>query len=122
MSAAEHLRGPWLAMLEDRDGAVYPTWEMARKELDDGVEMTISIVRDTAMPFDGGDPENLRLPGSYNAGDIAHETDAYLVDDDDPSLGAEAQYARAQAMADGLNRAAEDAEADRNDVLDRDVR
>lgn len=104
-ATAEALRGPWLAVLADRDGFVYPTFAEAMENLDEDEEMMIAVVRDSAMPTDGGDPEQLRMAGTYNAGDLIFEVDAYLIDPDDESLGAEARYAQAQAMADGLNAA-----------------
>lgn len=102
----EHLRGPWLAVLADRDGLVYPTFDEARKYLPDDAEMLISVVRGTALPEDVPDSEELQVATLYDVGDLIFEIDAYLIDEDDVSVGAEARYAQAQAMADGLNAAA----------------
>ncbi|MEU4640870.1 hypothetical protein [Micromonospora sp. NPDC023814] len=101
----EALRGPWLAVLADRTGAVYPTYAEAAKVLFDDTEMTIQVVRDSAEPVDDEDAEGMRLPQQYFAGDLIFEIDAFLVDEEDPALGAKARYAQAQAMADGLNAA-----------------
>ncbi|MFC7276250.1 hypothetical protein ACFQS1_19835 [Paractinoplanes rhizophilus] len=50
------------------------------------------------------------LPGSYQSGDVAYELDdVWLVDPDDPSVGAEARFIQAKAMAAGLNAAVRDA-------------
>lgn len=108
MTTIEHLRGPWLAVLANR-GDVYPTFEMAAEMLPDDAEMDISIVRGSALPVDNEDGEGMRearTSVNYDVGDIAMETDAWLVDPDDDSCGAEARYAQAQAMAEGLNAAA----------------
>lgn len=105
----EHLRGPWLAVLANR-GDVYPTFEMAAEMLPDDAEMTISVVRGTALPVDNEDADGMRTASScksYNVGDEIFEIDAWLIDPDDAGCGAEARYAQAQAMADGLNAAAE---------------
>lgn len=98
--------GPWVAVLADRHGDVYPTFAQAAEVLPDDAEMMIRIVRGTALPvadeIDGG----LRVAQEYNVVDLAYETDAYLTDPDDLSQGAEVQYTQAQAMAHGLNAAA----------------
>lgn len=99
------LRGPWLAVLADEDGTVYPTWAEAAKVLPDGAEMTIRVVRDSALPVDDEDGEGMHLTGSYFEGDLIFEIDAWLVDPDDAELGAEARYEQAKAMADGLTAA-----------------
>lgn len=104
-----HLRGPWVAVLADDDGAVYATFDDALTELgeDWDSEMTIRVVRGTALPIESPTDEALRLPGSYQTGDVALDMDdVWLVDPDDASIGAEARYLQAQAMADGLNAAA----------------
>ncbi|MDR7278916.1 hypothetical protein [Catenuloplanes atrovinosus] len=106
----EHLTGPWRAILADADGFVYPDFATALLELgaESEEEMQIRVARGTALPNDRGGKTGtlLRLPGSYTVGDQAYEIEAYLVDEDDPSIGAEARYAQALAMADGLNAAA----------------
>jgi hypothetical protein len=101
---SEHLRGPWQAVLAEEDGTVYPTVEEAIEYLGHDGEVQISVVRGTAAPT-GHDGTLARLPGTVNAGDVACETDAYLVDEDDESLGAHARFEQAKAMADGLNAA-----------------
>lgn len=98
---AEAVIGPWLAVLADRAGDVYPTYAMAADILLPESEMTISIVRATAMPV--GEDDSFRLPEQHNTGDLISQTDAYLIDDEDDSVGAEAKYAQALAMAAGLN-------------------
>ncbi|WP_431977622.1 hypothetical protein [Micromonospora haikouensis] len=100
------LRGPWLAVLADRHGTVYPTYAEATRRLPDDAEMTIRVVRGDAMPVDDPDGEGMHLSDdSFHYGDQAYEIDAWLVDPDDESVGAQARYAQAQAMADGLNAA-----------------
>lgn len=104
-----HLRGPWVAVLADDDGDVYATFDDAVTELgpDWSTEMTIRVVRGTALPTEGLTDEALRLPGSYSTGDVVLDLDdVWLVDPDDDSIGAEARYLQAQAMAAGLNAAA----------------
>lgn len=98
--AAEHLRGPWMAVLSDTDGTVYPTVAAAIENLGEEEEVEIAVVRGTAAPTDG------ERPGRHACGDAAYEIECYLIDPDDPSVGAEARYAQAQAMAAGLNAAA----------------
>lgn len=101
------MRGPWIAALADRDGFVYPTVKDAIEALGEDEEVRITVVRGSAVPTDrnGTTGVLLRLPGSYFAGDIGYETDAYLVDPDDESLGAHARYEQAKAMVAGLNTA-----------------
>lgn len=113
MTIHDHLSGPWLAVLTDSDGFVYSDFEVALEELgeehDD--EMTIAVVRGTALPIEqdpGVEGSVLRMPGSYSCGDKVFKLDdVWLVDPDDDSVGAEARYAQAQAMAAGLNAASE---------------
>lgn len=108
MTTTDQTTDGWLAVLADRDGFVYPTFAQARADLDDDAEMTISVVRGTALPVDDDLGDGLRAcSGPYNAGDVAYEIDAYLVDPDDESEGAAVRYAQAQAMAAGLNSADE---------------
>jgi hypothetical protein len=101
----EHLRGPWVAVLTDRSGFVYESVAVAVEDLgeDYDEEVEISVRRGSAAPADRFG--NLRTPGSYSTGDLAYETEAYLVDPGDASVGAEARYVQAQAMAAGLNAA-----------------
>jgi hypothetical protein len=111
---SEHLRGPWLAVLADNHGFVYPTVEEAIESLGEEEEVQISVVRGTALPNDRNWTTGVleRLPGSHHSGDVACEIDAYLVDPDDESIGARARYEQAKAMAAGLNAAGQpDAEA-----------
>lgn len=109
---AKYIRGPWLAVLTDSHGFVYSNFDVALEELgeDHDDEMTIAVVRGTALPVeqDPGDGSVLRMPGSYSTGDMVFELDdVWLVDPDDNSVGAAARYAQAQAMAAGLNAASE---------------
>jgi hypothetical protein len=97
---------PWVAVLADLDGTVYPTVEEAIKHLGEDGEVQISVVRGTAAPT-GHDGGLLSMPGSWHLGDVACDTDAYLVDPDDESIGARARYEQAKAMAAGLNAAGE---------------
>lgn len=103
--ATEAVNGPWLAVLADRHGDVYPTFAQAAEVLPDDAEMMIRIVRGTALPVQDEGVDGLRVADQYNVDDLAYETDAYLTDPDDHSEGAQVRYARAQAMADGLNAA-----------------
>lgn len=97
---SKHLRGPWVAVMSDRYGEIYPDVETARVNGLDEVE--IAVVRGTAAPQDG-----VSLPGSYSSGDVAYElTDVWVDDDGDPSVAAEARWTQARAMAAGLNAAA----------------
>lgn len=101
------MAGPWLPVLADNDGFAYPTVQQAIEDLSEEEEVRILVVRDTAVPTDrsGTTGVLLRLPGTYNGGDVAYEIGAYLVDPDDVSLGAHARYEQAKAMAAGLNTA-----------------
>lgn len=107
----EALRGPWLAVLSDRSGFVFDSVEDARESVEDE-EVTIAVVRGSCMPNDrnGTTGVLLRLPGSYQTGDRAYEVEAYIDDPDDASIGADARYAQARAMAAGLNAAQEAAD------------
>jgi hypothetical protein len=102
------LRGPWLAVLADRDGFVYESIDEARENFDEADEFRVSIVRGTAMPSKPLDEDDTpRLPGSYSSGDQIFELDyLYLDGDGDLSVSAGARFAQAQAMAAGLNAAA----------------
>lgn len=104
----EHLCGPWVAILSDDSGFVFPTVEDAIESLGGEEEVEIAVVRGSAMPNDrdGTTGVLLRRPGSVMSGDVAYEIECYLIDPDDPSVGADARYAQAQAMAAGLNAAA----------------
>jgi hypothetical protein len=99
MTTQDHLRGPWQAVISAR-GDAYDGVRTALIELGEEGEVDISVRRGSAAPDDGC------LPGSYHTGDVAYELEyVYLVDPDDPSVGAEARFAQAQAMAAGLNAA-----------------
>lgn len=103
-----------MALLAARDGWVFESFEAALAELgeDHDEEMTIRVARGTALPAELVDPEHdvPRLPGSYSCGDVAIDLDdVWLVDPDDASIGAEARYIQAQAMAAGLNAADQEA-------------
>lgn len=102
------LTGPWLAVVADRYGFVYDSVADAKDSAEDD-EVKISVVRGTAMPNDrnGTTGVLLRLPGSHDSGDVAYELDDVYLDDEDESVAADARYAQAQAMAAGLNAAAE---------------
>lgn len=96
-----HLRDPWAAVISHQ-GDAYDSVRTARIELGMDGEVDISVRRDTAAPDDG------YLPGTCNTGDIAYELNyVLLTEDGDPSVAAEARWAQAQAMAAGLNAAAE---------------
>jgi hypothetical protein len=102
----EHLHGPWVAVLADRHGFAYESFAEALEDLgaEHDEEMRISVRRGTAAPI--WRYGNLRNPGSYSSGDLAYELDdVLLIEPDDASIGAEARYAQAQAMAAGLNAA-----------------
>lgn len=107
--AADALCGPWQAVLADRHGFVYNSVTDAVENVEDPYEeVTVTVVRGTALPTDrdGTTGCRLRLPRSYNSGDVAYEIDdVCLVDADDPSVEAEARWVQAQAMAAGLNAA-----------------
>lgn len=107
-ATVEHLTGPWHAYLADRDGFVYESVADALENAEDTEdEFQITVVRGTALPNDRSGCR-LRLPGSNHCGDRAYEIDdVYLEDPDDPTVGAEARLLQAQAMAAGLNAAAE---------------
>ncbi|XTZ17073.1 hypothetical protein ACQSSU_06750 [Micromonospora echinospora] len=105
MTTNDHLRGPWLAVLADHTGDVYPTFALAADVLVPETQMNIRIVRGSAMPV--GDDDYMRLADEYDAADEIFEIDAPLIDDDYPSVGAQARYAQAKAMADGLNHVGE---------------
>lgn len=104
---SDHLRGPWVAVLSDISGFVFPTVTDAIESIGEEEEVEIAVVRGSALPNDrnGTSGTLLRRPGSFSAGDLAYEIECYLVDPDDESLGAEARWAQAQAMAAGLNAA-----------------
>lgn len=106
---SEHLTGPWRAVLHDTDGFVWPSVDEAIEDHGDDEEVTVAVVRGSALPNDrdGTTGVLLRMPGHRLSGDVAHEVDCYLVDPDDESTGAAARFAQAQAMAAGLNAAAE---------------
>lgn len=90
------LRGPWKALI------VHEGWvETDFTELDPEDEVDIAIVRDTALPDNEG-----KMPGTRKSGDVAFESeDIYVDGEGDPTTAAPAVYARARAMAAGLNAA-----------------
>lgn len=99
---ANHLTGPWAAVISHQ-GESYDSIRTALAELGQDGEVDISVRRGTALAHEDDDGY---LPGSYRTADVAYELDdVYLVDPDDPSVGAEARFAQAQAMAAGLNAA-----------------
>lgn len=96
---SQHLTGPWQAVISS-GGDAYDGVRTALIELGEEGEVDISVRRGTAAPDDA------YLPGSHHTGDVAYELEnVYLVDPDDASVGAEARFAQAQAMAAGLNAA-----------------
>jgi hypothetical protein len=103
-SRAGALAGPWRAVLADLNGDVYASVAAAPEGVEDQDEpVTISVVRGTALPVDrGGD---LCAPGTYHSGDVAYELDGVDLEDDDPSVGADARFIQAEAMSAGLNAA-----------------
>lgn len=109
MTTSTHLRGPWLAVLADHDGYVFESFAAAVEELGEEHDetRTICVVRGSALPCEKVDADDIpRMTGSYSSGDVAYELDdVWLVDPDDASVGAEARYVQAQAMAAGLNAA-----------------
>jgi hypothetical protein len=97
---AEHLRGPWQAVIACA-GDAYDSVRTARIELGMDGEVDISVRRGSAAPDDGW------LPGIHQTGDVAYELEYVpLTPDGDESVAAEARFAQAQAMAAGLNAAA----------------
>ena len=100
-----HLSGPWSAYIAEDDGFVYDSIDDVRENAEDPEgEFTIVIVRGSALPDDRSGIR-LRLPGSCMVGDTAHEMDDVYLDEEDASVGLEARWAQAQAMAAGLNAA-----------------
>jgi hypothetical protein len=103
----ENLTGPWVAVLADTYGFVYESVADARENADHaaGREFGVSVRRGTAAVIEPAGDRG-RLPGSYHSGDLAYELDDVWLDDaDDQSIGADARFAQAQAMAAGLNAA-----------------
>ncbi|WP_433731087.1 hypothetical protein ACQP2Y_21785 [Actinoplanes sp. CA-051413] len=87
----DYLTGPWTAFLSEPDGYVIDSLADAESG-----EVEISIRRGTALPDDEG-----HLPGSYRGDDLIEIFEDYIEE------GAVARWAQAQAMASGLNAAAE---------------
>ena len=103
METKGHLTAPWRAVLADDLGFVL----VGLDHLDPGCgEVTISIRRASALPI-ARDAEESELPASARPGDVIALWDHVDVDGGDPSTDAAARWAQAQAMADGLNAAAE---------------
>jgi hypothetical protein len=94
-----------MAFVVDFDDRVYPDVEVATKDLGADEAVRITVVRGTAVPIDDGEDRPC-MPGTFHAGDVAYEVDAYLTDPDDPSVSATVRFEQACAMVDGLNRAA----------------
>lgn len=99
----EALRGPWQAVLASLGDAM--TWDDYDGNGLDPEDVQILIVRGTALPDDTG-----RLPTSYRAVDMLIDFDMYGCDSNDE---VEARWAQAQAMAAGLQQAADALEAGR---------
>ena len=98
---SNHLNGPWQAVISSH-GDAYDSVRTALIELGEDGEVDVSVRRGSAAPEHG------YLPGSHKTGDVAYEIEGvYLTDDGDPSGSAEARWVQAQAMAAGLNAAAE---------------
>jgi hypothetical protein len=97
---SEHLRGPWKAILAQGPDVLEGTDPLG--ELDPGNEVDISIRRESALPDSDG-----FLPGTCFSGDVIELWDDLYVEDGDPATSADARWAQAQAMAAGLNAAAE---------------
>lgn len=102
METTDHLRGPWQAVLADNYG--YAMDGLDGLNPDD--EVSISIRRGSALPVFRDDDEP-RLPGTCKSGDVIELWNHLYVEDGDPSTDAPARWAQAQAMAAGLNAAAE---------------
>ncbi len=110
------LAGPWCAVLSEHDGFVYSNYASALEDHGEGSaeEFAVTIARDSALPLPvpNGDDDELRMPGTYKTGDVAHELDdLYLTDPGDPSTAAGDRLVQARAMAAGLNLAAAIAES-----------
>jgi len=97
---AEHLRGPWKAVLSLHGEVIGGDDPFA--ELIPSDEVDISIRRGTALP-DKDDEDS--LPRTCRSGDVIDLWDDLYVEDGDPSTDAAARWAQAQAMAAGLNAA-----------------
>ncbi len=106
------LRGPWHAYIAELEGFVYPDMSDLRENCeefgDPEAAFEVVIVRGSAMPKPAGCRD--RLPGSHTAADKAFKADNLYLDDDitgevDESESVSAIFARAQAMAAGLNAA-----------------
>lgn len=114
MTSTEHaaLRGPWHAYIVEPDGFVYTDMSDLRENCeayeDPDATYEVVIVRGSALPKAAGCRD--RLPGSHTSADKAFEVDDLYVDSDetgevDESESVSAIFARAQAMAAGLNAA-----------------
>lgn len=101
------IRGLWVAVLADRHGFVYDSVADAYENSGPEEEHRIAVVRGTAMP-NNRSGDRPRMPGTTRSGDTVFELDdVYLDGDGDESTGAVARLAQAQAMAAGLNAAAQ---------------
>lgn len=105
MEVRKHRAAPWKAVLAQ--GAEILEGPDPLGGLDPGAEVDISIRRASALPDADG-----FLPGSYATGDAIDLWQDIYVEDGDPSTDADARWAQAQAMADGLNAAWRTAEPD----------
>lgn len=119
MSRDDALRGPWVAVITDSHGEVYPDLATAVLEMGAEGSVDIAVVRGTAAP----DPNVIGagMPGSYASGDVLYEIeDVYLDDPDDPSVGAEHRWEQARTVADALNAAHEFGQLDalRREIAD----
>jgi hypothetical protein len=106
------LRGPWTAYIAEPDGFVYTDMADLRENCeyydDPDATYEVVIVRGSATPTPAGCRDRLR--GSYSTADKAFEADELYVDSEqtgeiDESESVAAIFARAQAMAAGLNAA-----------------
>jgi hypothetical protein len=65
------LRGPWMAVLSSNCGDLHDSVD----ELDEGDNIEIAVVRESAAPVDG------RCPGSYSPADVLYELNDTDFDD-----------------------------------------
>lgn len=91
---SEHLRGPWKAFIGDSNGEIYTSPE----EVDEDDSADVSVRRGSALPGERG-----TLPGMHLTGDVLFELEGLYRNEEDPSIGLEARWEQAQAVAAGLN-------------------
>jgi hypothetical protein len=98
---AESLEGPWEAVIADGHGWVLDIQDLREDPDEDPTDCQIVIVRRTAAPTAPDADYMSRLPGAINPEDRAYEQRDFDDMDD-----IEFCWARAEAMAAGLNAAA----------------